>query len=61
MVKNLFDLEGKVAIVTGASRGLGKAMAIALGQAGANVVGVGQSDMSSTEAEIKRLEKNFYQ
>ena len=59
MVKNLFDLEGKVAIVTGASRGLGKAMAIALGQAGANVVGVGQSDMSSTEAEIKRAGKEF--
>ena len=59
MVKNLFDLEGKVAIVTGASRGLGKAMAIALGQAGANVVGVGQSDMSSTEAEIKKAGKEF--
>lgn len=61
MVKDLFDLEGKVAIVTGASRGLGKAMAIALAQAGANVVGVGQSDMSSTEEEIKKQEKNFYQ
>ena len=59
MVKKLFDLEGKVAIVTGASRGLGKAMAIALGQAGANVVGVGQSDMLSTEAEIKRAGKEF--
>ena len=59
MVKKLFDLEGKVAIVTGASRGLGKAMAIALGQAGANVVGVGQSDMSSTEAEIKKAGKEF--
>jgi NAD(P)-dependent dehydrogenase (short-subunit alcohol dehydrogenase family) len=33
--KNLFDLSGKVAIVTGASRGLGKSMARALAQAGA--------------------------
>ena len=59
MVKDLFDLGGKVAIVTGASRGLGKAMAIALAQAGANVVGVGQSDMSSTEEEIKKAGKEL--
>ncbi len=36
-----FGLAGKVAIVTGASRGLGQAMAIALGEAGASVVAVG--------------------
>ena len=30
MVKDLFNLDGKVAIVTGASRGLGQGMAIAL-------------------------------
>ena len=29
-IENLFNLNGKVAIVTGTSRGLGKAMAIAL-------------------------------
>lgn len=33
----LFDLTGKAALVTGASRGLGKAMAVALAQAGADV------------------------
>jgi 2-deoxy-D-gluconate 3-dehydrogenase len=36
-----FGLSGKVAVVTGASRGLGQAMAIALGEAGAIVVAVG--------------------
>ena len=38
MVKNLISLEGKVAIVTGASKGLGKAIALGYGEAGANVV-----------------------
>src|SRR5438093_1100060 len=35
---SLFSLEGKTAIVTGASRGLGRAAAMALAGAGANVV-----------------------
>jgi NAD(P)-dependent dehydrogenase (short-subunit alcohol dehydrogenase family) len=38
MIDKLFNLEGKVAIVTGASKGLGYSMAEALAGAGANVV-----------------------
>ena len=37
-VMKLFDLSGKVAIVTGAGTGLGKQMAVAMAEAGANVV-----------------------
>ena len=36
----MFSLEGKTAIVTGSSRGLGQEMCVALVQAGANIVGV---------------------
>ena len=38
MSEDLFSLDGKVALVTGASRGLGLAMARSLGRAGAHVV-----------------------
>ena len=50
-----FSLCGKVAVVTGVSRGLGRAMAIALAQAGADIVGVGYHGMGSTKAEIEAL------
>ncbi|MFT6528641.1 MAG: 2-deoxy-D-gluconate 3-dehydrogenase [Psychrosphaera sp.] len=40
-LENMFGLDNKVAIVTGATRGLGQAMALALGESGATVVVVG--------------------
>ncbi len=54
MILDQFNLSGKVAIVTGASRGLGQGMACALAEAGADIVGVGVSDSSATGEAVRR-------
>jgi len=48
---DIFDLTGKTALVTGATRGLGLAMSTGLAKAGANVALVGRSDGSKAVAE----------
>jgi 2-deoxy-D-gluconate 3-dehydrogenase len=57
----LFSLEGKIALVTGASRGLGQGMAVGLAEAGADVIGAGISDMSETRQQIESLGRTFYE
>ena len=50
-VLNTFDLSGKTAVVTGAKRGIGRGMAEALAQAGADIVGVSASLAPGSEVE----------
>lgn len=52
--KNPFDLTGKNAIVTGASRGIGKSLAISLANAGANIIIIDVTRDKQTEQEIQK-------
>ena len=61
MTQSFFALTGKVALVTGASRGLGQGMAIGLAEAGADVIGAGISEMSETREKIEALGRSFYE
>ena len=53
LLSDLFGLEGRVAIVAGASRGIGASIANGLVSVGAHTVGVGRSKISSAELSEK--------
>jgi NAD(P)-dependent dehydrogenase (short-subunit alcohol dehydrogenase family) len=55
-VKDLFDLSGETAIVTGAGRGLGESMAHGLAEAGANIV-IADIDLESATKTAEDLQK----
>ncbi|MGQ0793554.1 MAG: 3-oxoacyl-[acyl-carrier-protein] reductase [Deltaproteobacteria bacterium] len=57
MIKDLYDVSGKVALVTGASRGIGKSIALALAEGGADIaLNYVRSDKQADEAK-KEIEK----
>ncbi|MTI79683.1 MAG: 2-dehydro-3-deoxy-D-gluconate 5-dehydrogenase KduD [Firmicutes bacterium] len=59
MILDQFSLAGKVAIVTGASRGIGQAIAVGLAEAGADVVGVATKGMDETKTKVEGLGRDF--
>jgi len=61
-MQDLFDLKGKTALVTGCKRGIGMAMAVALAEAGADIIGVSASlEKSGSQAEkaVTALGRSF--
>jgi len=57
-----FNLSGKVALVTGCKRGIGKAMAIGLAEAGADIIGVSASlekDGSDVQKIVEGIGRKF--
>jgi len=52
-VTALFDLSGRVAVVTGANTGIGQSLAIALARAGADIALVGRSRADATAQQVR--------
>ena len=62
MITDRFSLKGRVVLVTGCKRGIGKGMAVALAEAGADIIGVSatlESSGSDVEKEVKALGRTF--
>jgi 2-deoxy-D-gluconate 3-dehydrogenase len=57
----IFDLSDRVAMVTGANAGIGRAIALALAAAGANIVAVGRSPCDDTVAGVEALGRRAIQ
>ncbi len=54
-MSGVFSLEGRRAMVTGANTGIGQGIALAMAEAGAEVLAVGRSSMAETEAAIRAV------
>ena len=59
MVLDSFRLDGRVALVTGATQGLGQGYAIALAEAGADIAGLDRSNVAETGQAIAALGRRF--
>lgn len=59
MSKFLIDLKGKTAVVTGYNKGIGRAIAIGLAEAGANIIGLARGAGDETEEAVKKAGVQF--
>lgn len=61
MILDLFRLDGKVALVTGAGQGLGQGMALALAEAGADIAGLDRMGCDSTCESVRALGRKYHE
>jgi 2-deoxy-D-gluconate 3-dehydrogenase len=54
-ILDMFKLDGKVAIITGAARGLGQGLALGMAEAGADIVSVDVLDQAETRQKVEGL------
>ncbi len=59
MILDKFKLDGKVAIVTGSRRGLGKGMAVGLAEAGADIVSFDRNEPVDTRSAVETLGRRY--
>jgi 2-deoxy-D-gluconate 3-dehydrogenase len=60
MILDSFSLEGQVALVTGSTRGLGQAAAVALAEAGADIALLDRADAGDTAEQIRALGRRVH-
>jgi 2-deoxy-D-gluconate 3-dehydrogenase len=61
MILDLFKLDGKVALVTGAGQGLGQGMALALAEAGADIAGLDRTGCQRTCEAVRALGRRYHE
>ncbi|KAK9473635.1 uncharacterized protein V1510DRAFT_363021 [Dipodascopsis tothii] len=59
-LQSIFSLEGKTALITGATRGIGKNMALALAKAGADIILVQRDGKTGVKEEIEAVGRKAY-
>lgn len=60
MILNAFNLQGKVALVTGCDKGLGQGMALGLAEAGCDIVSVSRRVPQETAEKVKALGRQLF-
>jgi 2-dehydro-3-deoxy-D-gluconate 5-dehydrogenase len=60
MILDRFRLDGKVAVITGGSKGIGQAVTLALAEAGADVAVVSRSPNRALQKSVSALGRRFY-